>query len=1025
MPTRSISFSQSILRHAVVPVIFLSTSILPAQEGFRFGGNSASYEAPDTPELDIRDELTLEAWVKADKMDEAGGRIIDKSVSGTQQGYMLDTYPGNSLRFLNNNGMCKFDAKLPGDRWTHVAGVYSTAGGFMKLYMDGKEVASEGGNFRSMSPGKVPLTIGADAEGSNRFKGEILLAAVYNRALSADEIAARAASKDASPPEGILAEWKFSRDSGNVIKPAAGTIDLHRTGPPAVPVFSGTVNAQTAGPDGRWNLWYQQPAKDWTEALPVGNGFLGAMIFGGIGTERIQFNEHTVWTGKPHSYAHEGAAAALPEIRRLLQEARALEDEGLKKNPDGTGEAAELMAAAKARQKEAVALAGKEFMSQPLWQKSYQPLGDLWLDSPVPDSVSDYRRSLNLETGIATTEYRAGGVLFRTEVFASYPDRCLVVRISSDKPRSVGTHVRLTSPHRRSSTTAEKDRLVLAGEVETDGIRFESIASVKADGGTVSPEKDGLLVKGADAVTVRLVAATNFKNFRDISGDPAALANGMLTKAVATPFDKLLSRHLDDHRNLFNRVDIDLGRTDSAQRPTDQRIRDVASAPDPQLAALAFQYGRYLLIASSRAGGQPANLQGIWNESLNPPWASKYTCNINTQMNYWPALPTNLAECQDPLFDALDDLVISGRETAKAHYNAPGWVVHHNFDLWRGTAPVDGPEVGIWPTGAAWLSLQLWENYLFTQDKTFLQKRAYPVMKSAAEFYAATLFGDPITGHLISGPSVSPEQGGLVMGPTMDHQIIRSLFKATAEATRTLGTEAAFADKLDALSARIAPNEIGRFGQLKEWLADKDDPNNKHRHVSHVWGVFPGSDITWRDKKLFEAAKLSLVHRGDAATGWSMGWKMNLWARFLDGDHAFKILSNLLSPVGGGKGGLYPNLFDAHPPFQIDGNFGFTAGVAEMLLQSHLPATAKPGGGFLIHLLPALPSAWPDGSVKGLRARGGFVVDMDWKNGRLTSAILHPTTGGPCAVRLGDKEVKLVTRKGETIKLNSELLRAP
>ena len=831
MPTRLIPLAKGAVLRAVLFLLILSAAALPAQEGFRFGGSSASYEAADTPELDIRDELTLEAWVKADKMDEWGGRIIDKSVSGTQQGYMLDTYPGNSLRLLNNNGMCKFDAKLPGDRWTHVAGVYSTAGGFMKLYMDGKEVASQGGDFRSMSPGKVPLTIGADAEGSNRFKGEILLAAIYNRALSADEIAARSASKDAPPPEGVVAEWKFSRASGNVIKPTIGTINLHRTGPPAVPAFSGTVNAQTAGPDGRWNLWYQQPAKDWTEALPVGNGFLGAMIFGGIGTERIQFNEHTVWTGKPHSYAHEGAAAALPEIRRLLQEARALENEGLKKNPDGTGEAAELMAAAKAKQKEAVALAGKEFMSQPLWQKAYQPLGDLWLDSPVPDSVSDYRRSLNLDTGIATTEYRAGG--------------------------------------------------------------------------------------------------------------------------------------------------------------------------------------------------QPANLQGIWNESLNPPWASKYTCNINTQMNYWPALPANLAECQDPLFDALDDLVISGRETANAHYNAPGWVVHHNFDLWRGTAPVDGPEVGIWPTGAAWLSLQLWENYLFTQDKPFLQKRAYPVMKAAAEFYAATLFDDPITGHLISGPSVSPEQGGLVMGPTMDHQIIRSLFKATSEAARTLGTDAAFADKLDAMSARIAPNEIGRFGQLKEWLADKDDPNNKHRHVSHVWGVFPGADITWRDNKLFEAAKLSLVHRGDAATGWSMGWKMNLWARFLDGDHAFKILSNLLSPVGGGKGGLYPNLFDAHPPFQIDGNFGFTAGVAEMLLQSHLPATGKPGGGFLIHLLPALPSAWPDGSVKGLRARGGFVVDMGWKNGRLTSAILHSTTGGPCAIRLGDKEVNLVTKKGESTKLNGELLRAP
>jgi alpha-L-fucosidase 2 len=815
------------------------------------------------------------------------------------------------------------------------------------------------------------------------------------------------------------------------------------------------ITSAAEGPGGRYVLWYKQPAANWYEALPVGNGLIGAMVFGDPHTEHVQFNEGTLWSGGPYQPSQPGGPEAVEQARKLV----------FQNTPASIGQANSILL--------------QKVFGRPIQECSYLPFGDIAISFPKFDGVpiTNYCRSLNLETATATTTFQAGGVTYTREVLASYPDHVLAIRLSADEPNMITCTAKFATPlpdarqaadgkiltltaHNIDYTPQERGLPVQDAKVK-GALTAHARIETQHEGGIIQVSDDGISVQEADAVTFVMSAATNYVNFRDVSGDPVAKAKATL-EAAGPHFEIIRAAHLIDYQALFKRVSIDLGHSEASKLPTNERVAHFAGGGDPDLAALLFEYGRYLLIESSRSGGQPANLQGIWNgqnpgsgaldvtpgmhpgSPMQPAWGSKYTTNINTEMNYWPAETANLTECTGPLFSMIHDLSISGAETAKTTYGAHGWVLHHNTDLWRGTAPVDFPATGMWTTGGAWLCTHLWEHYLFTQNKKFLAA-AYPLMKGAAEFFEDYLVEDPNYPDkhwLVTNPAYSPENGELCAGPTMDNALLRDLFGQTAAAARVLGVDADFQNKLLSLRAQLPPFQIGKWGQFQEWLEDKDNPGDNNRHVSQLYALFPSHQVSQRETPdLFNAAKVTLKGRGDAGTGWSLAWKINFWARLLDGDHAYLILSNLLNVPGShGRtfdtgGGTYPNLLDAHPPFQIDGNFGATSGIAEMLLQSQMPEAVygvpllpgvAVGGvqrpiGAQIALLPALPSAWPTGSVQGLRARGGFEVSEAWQDGKLTKATIRNINGDGCTVRYGEKSVSLHLAPGAEQVLDGEL----
>ena len=965
----------------------------PAPDGLMLSENGPIYQAVGEHALDLSDAVALEAWVKADPMPRGGGRILDKLIPGTNDSFLLDTYPGNSLRLITAKGQCSYDARLSSNHWTHCVGVYSASQKIMALYLDGKEVARvTEGAFPPLTKTSVPLRVGMDPNGENRFHGHILRAAVYGRVLTPDEIAHRAASGPhvAASLPGAIGEWRFTNVLGRAIMPIAGTVAL-RLGA-EIGDRNVTFTGEVPPPPQPLTLWYRRPAKEWLEALPLGNGRLAAMVYGGVETERLQLNEGTVWAGGPYTPANPEGLAALPEIRRLIF--------------DG-------------KWHEAQALINAKFIGIPAPELPYQTIGHLTLDFPPPASVAGYRRELDLDTAITRVSYTVDGVHFTRECFISAVHQVLVMRLTTDKPGQISFIATFDSPQKSEMTTPDVNTLALSGiSGDANGVkgavRFQALARAKAEGGMVHIGDGRLTVTGADAVTVLVSIGTSYTNYRDVSGDAPAQARHYLEAASAQAFAHLREAHITDHQRLFHRVTLDLGTTDAAHRSTDERVKMFADGHDPALTALHFQYGRYLLLSCSRSGGQPATLQGLWNDSLTPPWGSKYTVNINTEMNYWPAAPANLIECYAPLFAMIGELAKAGQNTARVQYGAGGWVCHHNTDGWRGTAPVDFAEPGMWPTGGAWLCKSFWDHYEFTRDQEALRAH-YPMMKGAAQFFLDTLVEEPTHKWLVTNPSVSPENAhhsgaNVCAGPTMDMEILRDLFDACAQASEILGTDSDFRAQVRAARARLAPMQIGHLGQLQEWLEDwdADAPEQHHRHVSHLYGLFPSHQITKRGTPaLFDAARKSLETRGDEATGWSLAWKINLWARLGDGDHAHKLVEMLLTPDR-----TAPNLFDLHPPFQIDGNFGAVSGVCEMLLQSHEGD---------LHLLPALPSAWPSGSVRGLRARGGFEVGVTWHEGRLTRASVLSHIGGPCAVRLGDLTTTLETHPGKTYALNGAL----
>lgn len=730
---------------------------------------------------------------------------------------------------------------------------------------------------------------------------------------------------------------------------------------------------------GKYKLWYTQPAKQWIEALPIGNGKIAAMVFGDPYKEKLQLNEATFWSGGPSRNDNPDGPKVLDSIRYYLF----------------TG-----------NYKKAQILADKGLTAKILHGSAFQNIGDLTLDFKNIGDVKSYYRELDIEKALTTTTFNSNGINFKREVFASIPDNVIVIKLSADKKNALNFIANFDSELKKD-IQADGVILQMNGLSSTlDGVqgqvKFNAVAKFITKGGNTSISGKSVSVNNADEVTILISIATNFTDYKTLNTDEVLKSRKYISEAEHKNFKTLFKNHLKTYQNYFKRVDIDLGISEAAKNPTDIRVKNFASGYDPELISLYYQFGRYLLISSSQPGGQPANLQGIWNNSNKPAWDSKYTININTEMNYWPAEKTNLSEIHEPLIQMVKDLSTTGRETAKVMYNSRGWVAHHNTDIWRITGVVDFANAGMWPMGGAWLSQHLWEKYVYNGDKNYL-KSVYPILKSATEFYEDFLIEEPTHQWLVVSPSMSPEnipqrhQGSaLAAGNTMDNQLMFDLFSKTKKAAEILNVDQEKIQEWNSVISKLPPMQIGKYGQLQEWIDDVDNPKDNHRHVSHLYGLFPSNQINpFTAPELADASRTVLIHRGDVSTGWSMGWKVNLWAKLLDGNHANKLIKDQLTLVEqdgwSKKGGTYPNLFDAHPPFQIDGNFGCTSGITEMLLQTQ--------NGF-IDVLPALPDEWKNGKISGLKTYGGFEIDIIWENNKAREVLIKSGFGGNCRIRV-------------------------